>query len=443
MKRFALSACVVAPCLVIACTSTDVGSEPPPAEVDGGVDATTAPPPAADASRPDVAQQGFTPASRLPVTCAVDPCYVAVSGNGGEHTCGLLKDGTVRCWGRDTMPWSDPDGALGRGGAVSAIEGATPAPVVGLHDVTQISVGRNYGTCARTADGSVYCWGRNEVGQLGRDPAESRLLVPTRVDGLPPVSYVALGSSTGCAIATSDRALYCWGARRGAIGLAATPGDTPAFPPQVMNPFPPPVREVVLGSFSLTGAGESADTIMALLHQGVLASLGELPAGESSVPPGFSPIPLEVPGIARAGVFAYLTTDAVVSQWAPKKKTLHLTAASSLVDIAISARYVGGFPYPVRIEEQGGLLLSSGRLFRWGVNSAGELGYRPEDLVVVDDPVEMTNVGGAVVSFAMTSASTCASLVDGRVECWGSNLHGELGRGTIDAEFHPEAMVIK
>src|SRR5262249_37831892 len=139
-----------------------------------------------------------------------------------QHVCGLLLDGTVRCWGRDTIVPETTldggvvlpaDGALGRGKAVSAIEGATPAPVENLTGVTQISVGPNLGTCARTSDGSVYCWGRNEFGQLGRPAAEVRLTVPTRIEGLPPVDEVQLGYKMGCAIGSSNRALYCWGKR--------------------------------------------------------------------------------------------------------------------------------------------------------------------------------------------------------------------------------------
>src|SRR5262249_24006724 len=130
------------------------------------------------------------------------------------------------------------DGALGRGRPVSDLEGALPAPVVGLSNVTQISVGRNLGTCARTSDGSVHCWGRNELGQLGRPPSEARLVIPTRVDGLPPVDEVQLGYQTGCAIGTSDRALYCWGQRISGLGVDAGGGTT--FAPQLVSSFLPP-----------------------------------------------------------------------------------------------------------------------------------------------------------------------------------------------------------
>ena len=63
---------------------------------------------------------------------------------------------------------------------------------------------------------------------------------------------------------------------------------------------------------------------------------------------------------------------------------------------------------------------------------------------VAEEPLDMTHVAGdRVVSFALTAASTCVSLVDGTVKCWGANRRGELGRGTVDPAQHPEAELIR
>ncbi len=419
--------------LVPACTSVDVDPGAPPATQDASV------PPAAgeDANVPEAGGEhdaGAPP--RLEVACEKDPCYVAVSGNGGLHFCGLLKDGTVRCWGRDTM-YTEPaspdgaaaptDGALGRGTAVSLLEGATPAPVVGLEGVTQISVGPNLGTCARKGDGSVLCWGRNEFGQLGQAATEATLPVPTRIAGLPPVDYVALGRSTGCAIGSADHALYCWGRRDGVIGGATDAGIDPStFPPQLMPHFPPPVRALAIGSSA------DADTIMALLDGGGLATLGSQPVGESSVVPSL-PLPLTIPGVVRLGVFAYLDHAGLLQRWYPRTGELYVPSPASVVDVSISS-----------VDGQGGALLSNGRLFRWGPNARGTLGSSPDALPLAEHPLEMKHVAGdRVVSFATTRGSTCASRVDGTIRCWGANLRGELGRGSVDALAHPESEVIR
>ena len=435
----------ISPWLVSACTATVDDAPPAPApESDAGNDADSTPPPAPDGGSHDVEQPPLKPAKRLDVTCTGDPCYVAVSGNGGEHFCGVLKDGSVRCWGRDRRPWDwTGGGALGRGAPATPVEGATPQPVVGLADekVTQISVGKSYGTCARTSDGDVYCWGYNESGQLGQDPAtHPQLTTPTRVAGLPPVSSVALGASTACAIATEDRRLYCWGLRRTPIGETATPGEAPHFPPQLMSAIPGPLDEITMATFSLNGKDVN-DTIVALREGGVLVTFGELPLGESSLPAGSTTIPFEVPGVLRTGAFAYVTTDGVLTQWAPDARAIHLPGAASIVDVAVSARY--GVEGRAHIEQQGAVLLASGRLFRWGVNHWGELGRHPDEASELAHPVEMTHLEKPVVSFATTASATCASLVDGRVACWGSNENGELGRGKLDEEYHPDAAEIE
>jgi hypothetical protein len=94
---------------------------------------------------------------------SVTPQVVA----GGSHTCALLSDGTVRCWGRGA------DGRLGDGFTVDRLNpvqvlasGTAETDPVVLDGVTQIAAGNAY-TCALLSDGTVRCWGSNSAGQLG------------------------------------------------------------------------------------------------------------------------------------------------------------------------------------------------------------------------------------------------------------------------------------
>lgn len=87
------------------------------------------------------------------------------------RTCALGGDGSVRCWG------SNQEGELGRG-VKSVTE--TPGPVEGLDNVAaEVAVGAGH-VCARTKDGTLYCWGNNREGQLGDGTNESRTK-PVRV----------------------------------------------------------------------------------------------------------------------------------------------------------------------------------------------------------------------------------------------------------------------
>jgi hypothetical protein len=76
---------------------------------------------------------------------------------GTNHTCALLDDGTVSCWGMN---------GSGQLGVSAGPDHYVPVPVAGLADVVQLAAGGDQ-TCARHADGHVSCWGSNAYGALG------------------------------------------------------------------------------------------------------------------------------------------------------------------------------------------------------------------------------------------------------------------------------------
>ena len=69
---------------------------------------------------------------------------------GGRHTCAVLSNGMIRCWGNNS------DGRLGNG-KITEDFGRT-VQVANIHAARQIAVGLNF-SCARLADGTVHCWG--------------------------------------------------------------------------------------------------------------------------------------------------------------------------------------------------------------------------------------------------------------------------------------------
>jgi Regulator of chromosome condensation (RCC1) repeat len=451
----AFAAGPVACALALSCASTD--GDGVRTAADSGADVASPPPPvSSDDAGGDVQLPDGGRPKPLAVACKGDPCYVAVSGNGGHHMCGLLHDGTVRCWGRDSLEapaegdeGGAGDGALGRGVAVSLLEGATPAPVVGLASVTQISVGPNLGTCARTSDGAVYCWGRNEDGQLGRPPTEAALPTPTRVEGLPPVREVQLGHRLGCAIGAADGGLYCWGTfgedpafEWSAHGVDASPMTS--FSPQVVTTIRGPLTSLAIA----TGGFVAADTIVALRDDHVLATVGSYVTGETSLGAPWQ-APLERPSVHASWPYAYLTSDGLLWQWSPPndvsfQKRALVPSSEQVVDAKVSLSLkIDAISGDFREVAQGGALLSTGRLFRWGPNTAGGLGLAPSAQPNAEHPIEIRQLGRQVVSFATTTGAACASLVDGTVKCWGANTFGELGRGSVDLEPHPEAQVIR
>jgi len=124
---------------------------------------------------------------------------VAKLALGGEHTCALLEDGTVQCWGKDD------EGQLGDGGSKIALD---PQTVPGLTDVVDLSLGSAH-TCARVKDGTVRCFGNNDFGQLG-DGTKDRRRTPTAIGALAGAKKVALGSTHSCAL-FEDASVRCFG----------------------------------------------------------------------------------------------------------------------------------------------------------------------------------------------------------------------------------------
>lgn len=97
-----------------------------------------------------------------------------IASGSGYHSCVLMNDGGVKCWGLNT------DGQLGDG---TKINQSVPTQVKGLTSgVKAIAVGSDH-SCALKNDGEVMCWGRNTHGQLGDGTTTTRI-IPTKVVGL-------------------------------------------------------------------------------------------------------------------------------------------------------------------------------------------------------------------------------------------------------------------
>ena len=83
---------------------------------------------------------------------------------GSEHSCAALDDGAARCWGANDR------GTLGNGDWGYNLSSTTPVEVIELDNdfVVSLCSGQNH-TCAIMDDGSMKCWGQGSSGQLGND----------------------------------------------------------------------------------------------------------------------------------------------------------------------------------------------------------------------------------------------------------------------------------
>ncbi len=170
---------------------------------------------------------------------------------GTSFSLALRDNGEVWSWG------VNGDGRLGLGYTAPTDYAAQARRIPTLPPCTAIAAGLEFG-CALDNTGALWCWGRNDVGQVG-DGTSTNRNVPTRVVTADPtmpsrdipltdVIAVATTYAGACAI-TSTRALYCWG--NNLVGQAGV--DVAGNVPRATRvPAPPGVATLRVQSVSLS-----------------------------------------------------------------------------------------------------------------------------------------------------------------------------------------------
>ncbi|MDR1294268.1 MAG: hypothetical protein LBK59_04830, partial [Bifidobacteriaceae bacterium] len=142
-----------------------------------------------------------------------------------RHVLALTSGGAVWALG------DNPYGELGRSPAYSDNGWPVPAKITGLADVVEVAAGQNF-SMALTDSGTVYTWGNNTNGQLGRE-AGAMSPTPTPVETLSDVVDIAAGAKHAVAVTTNGD-VYTWGDN--AFGQLSRPSDCwiPAQRPAAM-----------------------------------------------------------------------------------------------------------------------------------------------------------------------------------------------------------------
>jgi len=156
---------------------------------------------------------------------------------GSEHTCALLNTGRAWCWGGNRAG----ELGLGTAGTQDITQRAVPTELTAVDNIAEIELGARH-TCARLDDGTVWCWGSNDLGQLGdgleehADEAQCMIgtslldcsSVPVRVAGIDDAIALDVGRHHSCVIREGGT-VWCWGFNE---YYGVTPGSRlPVFTP--------------------------------------------------------------------------------------------------------------------------------------------------------------------------------------------------------------------
>ena len=339
---------------------------------------------------------------------------------GTVHTCAVLADNSVWCWGTNT------DGQLGDGTTTDSH--GVPVRVVSV-TATAVALGYQH-TCALTTSGGVLCWGDNNRGELGNG-STTPSLVPVAPTGLPTVTAIRAGSNSTCAIAGSSA--YCWGYNAdGNLGLG-TSVDT-------LVPTKVSLDNVVDVAVS-AGVGCFLVSSGSLWCSGTNSSgqLGALSTPNSLVPIQISGLSGPVVAIDTAnGHVCAQQSDGRLYCWGWNKYG-QIGTGSTINQVAFTDSWDDFAPTNISTIGSSTCAVRSGALYCWGDNLFGRLGTGNDtDLYGRAASTTATITGGsAVTQSAMNDYYSCARRADGTVWCWGRGNYGSLGYGSTTSSNIP------
>jgi alpha-tubulin suppressor-like RCC1 family protein len=354
-----------------------------------------------------------------PYTIAVGVTDAVELGVGLDFACARSRDRAVRCWGQ--LPWRD-DGTTG----VERIDGLV---------ADELAVGGAF-VCARTG-GDVACWGSGAVGQLGNGWAAVHA-EPIDVPGITDAVDVEVAQGRTC-VRRRDGSVWCWGSD----DLRATTDVTPREVPRLRGAVEISIerelcgrladgdvwcggvggatlRRRARGAIGISVGGEHSSALRAdggLVSWGV-NSFGQFFDGKTEW--------TETTGRSRglADATAVVVRDygscvvrAGGTVWCAGRNPLDFQPQPTPAPVGGTARTIS-----LAVAAMSACVVVDGGAVRcWGNGNLGTLGRDGEPATRAALPIEgLTDA----VQVAGTRATFCARRRDGAVACWGDNATG-------------------
>lgn len=279
------------------------------------------------------------------------------------HSCAIKKDGTVWCWGLDDY------GQLGNGATTTTTQ-STPVKVDTINDAVQITVGTSF-SCALRKSGSVWCWGSNSYGKFGNGN-DTNSSVPVKGPSYEDFNFIAAGGNTACGIRQNGEA-WCWG--RGSEGQLGNNTVATSFSP---------VKVSNISNFASLEIYETAACGVAKDGKGYCW------------------------GNEIGGAFG---NGATSTQQNVPSQILNIT---DFVKLSMHTNFACG-------------LRANGQIWCWGQDTNGRLGNGP-GTTSSDVPMRVINIDD-FIDVDTGSIFACGIRKGGSVWCWGDDTNGKLGNG--------------
>jgi alpha-tubulin suppressor-like RCC1 family protein len=297
---------------------------------------------------------------------------------GAGHTCAILTDQTVACWGRNER------GQLGV--ETNGVPRLAPVLIPKVRGAIDIAPGESH-TCAALTDGTVACWGDNSSGQLGPNaPVGAQMSVDPVLVPVANAVFTRVSSGQGFTCGIAGGQVYCWGAND--LGQCGTAGS------KILGPTLVPIGAGT--AFTTKDIASGARHVCANVFTGgnplqQAYCWGDNAVGQLGVTGGGTKPPGTYPALAMG-------------------QADHSTGSGAAHSCGVA---------------------QSNALFCWGQSDKGQGGAG------ANDGVQSRNLGNSIKTLSARGNNTCVIDSTDNVQCFGANGEGQLGIGSVDPNPHP------